>query len=188
MFSGNCLGCCYTMGEPFTIQISSKLINQLADGGEKLKKKTKKPRQKLPGGRLQSQTKVPEKQVFDDSETRKGTAAAGWPPQSLLYMPVSTPQPAIRELDAIRSVLQDSERVLERLKTQEEHMVQEVTQRAKDLHDKEFKLPYQKPIPCLAERDACLECYKENVNDALKCANVVRSFADCARRARQQVN
>ncbi|CBI18833.3 unnamed protein product, partial [Vitis vinifera] len=136
------------MGEPFTIQISSKLINQLADGGEKLKKKTKKPRQKLPGGRLQSQTK----------------------------------------LDAIRSVLQDSERVLERLKTQEEHMVQEVTQRAKDLHDKEFKLPYQKPIPCLAERDACLECYKENVNDALKCANVVRSFADCARRARQQVN
>lgn len=176
------------MGEQFTIQISSKLINQLADGGEKLKK-TKKPRHKLPGGGdIQSQSRVSENLVSKDSETRKGTTAAGWPPQSLLFRPAPPPQPTITELDAIRSVLQDSERVLENLKKQEEHMVQEVTQRAKDLHEKEFKLPYQKPIPCLAEKDACLECYKKNVNNALKCADVVRNFADCARRARQEVN
>ena len=177
------------MGEQFTIQISSKLINQLADGGEKLKKKTKKPKQKLPGGHQQSRSRVSEKLFSNDSETLKGTAAAGWPPQSLLFRPAApTPQSAVTELDAIRSVVQESERVLERLKKQEEHMVQEVTERAKDLHEKEFKLPYQKPIPCLAEKDACLECYKENVNNALKCADLVRSFADCARRARQQVN
>lgn len=180
MISGDCLGICYTMGEKFTIQISSQLINHLADGGEN-KKKIKKPRKKLPGGHPQPQTKV-----ADDSETHKGTAPAGWPPQSLLFMPGSTPQPKIAELDAIRSVLQESERVVEKLKKQEEQMVLEVTQRAKDLHEKEFKLPYQKPIPCLAEKDTCLECYKEHANDALKCANVVKSYEDCVRRARQQ--
>ncbi|KAK4358904.1 hypothetical protein RND71_021133 [Anisodus tanguticus] len=67
-------------------------------------------------------------------------------------------------------------------------MLQEVTKKAKDLHDKEFKLPNQKPIQCLDERDACFKCYKEHEKDPLNCANVVQNFAECARRVKQQVS
>ncbi|KAK9274282.1 hypothetical protein L1049_019096 [Liquidambar formosana] len=175
------------MGDSFTIQISSKLVSRLADDGEKLKRKPKKPKTKTPRDTQQSQTKVQQKQISDDSEMLRGTAATGWPLQPPMFLPVSPQQSANSELDAIRSVLKESERVVEKLQKQEEDMLQEVTQRAKDLHDKEFKLPYQKPLPCLAEKNACLECYKQHVKDPLKCANVVNSFADCTRRVRQQV-
>ncbi|KAJ8543825.1 hypothetical protein K7X08_025443 [Anisodus acutangulus] len=112
-----------------------------------------------------------------------------WPVQPPLFMPVPPPtHPAIAELDAIRSVLKESEKVVERLQKQEENMLQEVTKKAKDLHDKEFKLPNQKPIPCLDERDACFKCYKEHEKDPLNCANVVQNFAECARRVKQQVS
>ncbi|KAF8413025.1 hypothetical protein HHK36_000999 [Tetracentron sinense] len=177
------------MGESFTIQISTNLVSRLVDDGEKLKKKTRKPKRKTPQGPQQSQSKVHQKPIPDDFQTHKGTSSAGWPIQHPLFLPVSPPpsQVANVEFEAIRSVLQESERVVERLQKQEENMVQEVTQRAKELHDKEFKLPYQKPMPCLAEKDACLECYKEHAKDPLKCAHVVKTFADCARKIRQLV-
>ncbi|KAK4803119.1 hypothetical protein SAY86_001322 [Trapa natans] len=43
-----------------------------------------------------------------------------------------------------------------KIKPKEENIVQAVTQRAKDLRDKEFKLPYEKPMPmpCSAEPKA----------------------------------
>nr|POE93101.1 hypothetical protein CFP56_76201 [Quercus suber] len=157
-------GSCSVMGE-FSIQISSDLLNRLSDDTEKLKKKTKK------------------------SKKAKGAATTGWPLQTPLFVPVNPPaQSAYTELDAIRSVLQDGERVLDRLQKQEENMVQEVTQRAKDLREKEFKLPYQKPMPCLAENNAWLECYKEHAKDILKCSPLVKTFEDCIRRARQNVS
>ncbi|GFP95928.1 hypothetical protein PHJA_001737000, partial [Phtheirospermum japonicum] len=52
-----------------------------------------------------------------------------------LYLPTPPPQkPANAELDAILSILETSEKVVERLQKQEENMLNEVTQRAKDLH------------------------------------------------------
>ncbi|XP_058085892.1 uncharacterized protein LOC131233264 isoform X2 [Magnolia sinica] len=178
------------MDESFTIQLSSNLVNRLVDDGDKLKRKTKKPRPKVPPVSQQKQTMVRQKQTPVSPDMHKGAASGGWPLQSPLFLPVSPPPPTVAnaELDAIRSVLQESESVLERLKKQEANMAQEVTQKAKELHDKEFKLPYQKPMPCLAEKDACLECYKEHAKDPLKCAHVVKTFADCARVARQQVS
>ncbi|XP_010264184.1 PREDICTED: MICOS complex subunit mic25a-like isoform X2 [Nelumbo nucifera] len=176
------------MGESFTIQISSNLVSRLSEDGGKSKKKTKKPKPKTHAPQ-QSQNRAHEKQISDGFDKHKGTATPGWPLQPPIFLPV-TPPPTVAnaELDAIRSILQESQSVLERLQKQEENMVQEVTQRAKELRDKEFKLPYQKPMPCLAEKDACLECYKENTKDPLKCADVVKTFADCARRVRQQVS
>ena len=97
-------------------------------------------------------------------------------------------QSANSELEAIRSVLQESEKVVERLLKQEENMLKEVTQKAKDLRDKEYKLPNPKPMPCKAEKDASLACYKEHVKDPLTCASLVTGFADCVRRFRQQVS
>lgn len=178
------------MDESFTIQISSNLVNRLISDGEKSKKKTKKPKPKAPKGQ-QNQSKPQLKQPLDSLDTHKSPASAGgWPLQSPLFLPVSPPPPPVASegLDAIQSVLQESERVLKKLQKQEVNMAREVTEKAKELHDKEFKLPYQKPIPCLAEKDACLECYREHAKDPLRCANVVKTFADCTREARQQVN
>lgn len=169
------------MDESFTVQISSNLVKKLLNNDEVVKKKTRRPTPKIP--------KEPQaKPLPDDSEALRGPSSTAWPIQPPLYVPPpppshKTPNP---ELEAIRSVLEESERVVERLHKQEENMLQEVTERAKDLHDKEFKLPNSKPMPCLDEKDACLNCYKEHIKDPLKCAQLVKDFADCARTARQQ--
>lgn len=174
------------MGD-FTIQISSNLVKQLADDGVKLKKKTRKPKTKAP--REQSPAKEQQKHNVDDYDTLKSPNAVGWPVQPPLFMPITAPQlPVQKEIDAIRSVLQDSEKVLERLQKHEEDMLRQVTQRAKDLHEKEFKIPHQKPMPCFVEKDSCLDCYKENVKDPLKCASLVKQFSECVQMARQQVS
>ncbi|KAG5039708.1 hypothetical protein JHK85_012184 [Glycine max] len=69
-------------------------------------------------------------QLVDDALLRVACA-------SPLFLPATLPvQPVHSELEGIQSVLQESERVLERLQKQEENMLQEVTQKAKDLHDK----------------------------------------------------
>ncbi|GMP95929.1 hypothetical protein CsSME_00044788 [Camellia sinensis var. sinensis] len=137
------------MGESFTIQISGNLVKQLADDGEKSKKKTKRSKTKIPREPQQSQTKPP------------------------IFLPLSpSPHSSSAESDAIRSAIQESEKVLEKLQKQE-----------KDLHDKEFKLPTQKPLPCLMEKNACFECYKENDKNPLKCADAVKNYKDCIRRA-----
>lgn len=184
--SGILSGNCPTM-DNFSIQISSNLVNKLVEDAEKSKRKPRRTK-KAPREPPQPQAKITQKQGSDESGTLKGPGAEGWPFQSPLFVPVTPPsQSPYEELDAIRSVLQKSERVVERLQKQEENMLQEVTQKAKELRDKEFKLPFQKPMPCSNEKDACLSCYKEHADNPLKCAGVVKSFENCARRIRQQV-
>lgn len=179
------------MDDSFTIQISSNLVNKLArDDGHKLKKKVKKPKPKIPDEPVKPQT-----EAKPASPVPKSSPDMAWPVQSPVFFPVpATPPPvavALAELEAIRAVVKQSEDAVKRLEKQEADMVQELTQKAKELRDKEFKLPYQKSIPCLAEKEACLECYKKHQtpSETLKCAPVVRSFADCARQSRlkQQV-
>ncbi|XVF79027.1 hypothetical protein PTKIN_Ptkin14bG0186500 [Pterospermum kingtungense] len=50
--------------------------------------------------------------------------------------------------------------------------------------------PEPKPMPCLAENNAWIACYKENANVLIiKCAPLAQNFADsCARRVRQLAN
>ncbi|XP_023752615.1 uncharacterized protein LOC111900980 [Lactuca sativa] len=160
------------MDDAFTIQISGNLVKQLADNTNKVKKKTRKPKPKTP-----QQHPIPPPPPPPPPPT-----AATWPP---MYLPIPPPSPP--EVNAIRSVLEDSERVLEKLQKQEDAMLFEVTQKAKELHEKEFKLPEAKPMPCLTDLTACLDCYKENVKDPLKCSTLVKNFADCARTIRQQI-
>ncbi|KAK1436271.1 hypothetical protein QVD17_02050 [Tagetes erecta] len=169
------------MDDAFTIQISGNLVKQLADDSSKVKKKTRKPKPKPKTPKAPQQDHI-KPTIHEDSQPLKGVPpVAGWPP---MYLPI--PPPANAEVDAIRSVLQESERVLEKLEKKEEEMVVEVTQKAKELRDKEFKLPQPKPMPCLTDLTACLDCYKENTKDPLKCSALVKNFADCARTLRQQ--
>ncbi|RZR91763.1 hypothetical protein BHM03_00019948 [Ensete ventricosum] len=169
------------MVDSYTIKISSDLINQLAGGDDKVKKKTKKPKPKI---------SKPQNNVKPVPSTQKSSSTRGWPLQPALFMPVPPPDPAtISELEAIRSVLRESQRTVEKLEKHQDKMNQELTRRAKELRDKEFKLPHQNSsISCAAERDACLNCYKQHSSNPLKCAQVVKSFADCTRQARLQVS
>lgn len=174
------------MGDSYTIQISSDLVNKLARDGQE-KKRVKKSKPKKPEVPHKHQT-----ELSSSPAAPKSGSSGAWPAQAPVFFPLLPPSPpapaapAIAELEAIRSVLQQSEGVMKKLEQQEANMTQELTQRAKELRDKEFKLPYQKSMPCEAERDACRRCYQENLKQPLKCAQVVRSFDECARRARQQ--
>ncbi|GJX40790.1 retrovirus-related pol polyprotein from transposon TNT 1-94 [Tanacetum coccineum] len=68
-----------------------------------------------------------------------------------MYLPVPSPAPPIIvEVEVIRSVLQGSKKVYEKLQKQEDELLVEVTQKAKELHDKEFKIPQPKRI-CLVQ-------------------------------------
>ncbi|XP_027181314.1 MICOS complex subunit MIC19 [Coffea eugenioides] len=178
------------MGESsFTIQISTNLVDQLADDSGKLKRKTRKAKPKLPqDAKTPQQSLSKQKQVSDDSKILKVPPAAGWPLQPPLYLPPPPVQPANAELEAIQSVLKESENVVEKLQKQEADMLQEVTERAKDLHAKEFKLPQQKPVPCLEKYEACLKCYEENTRDSLRCQFLVNDYADCVRKIRRLVS
>lgn len=172
----------------FTVQISGSLIDRLVGDGEKeketSKKKTKRSKPKVPREPENPQPNASERQSLYDFEKPK----TGGDPDSV-SLPTS---PALEfsklELEAVPSVLHDSEKVVERLQKQEENMLQEVTGKAKDLRDKEYKPPNSKQILCMAERDASLACYKEHSEDPLKCAGLVTNFADCLRRVRQQIN
>ncbi|KAJ1408641.1 Cysteine alpha-hairpin motif superfamily [Sesbania bispinosa] len=104
--------------------------------------------------------KVPrqaEKPQSNVTEKLESATDPGWPVQPPLFLPTTLPK-------------------------QEENMLQEVTQKTKDLHDREYKLPNPKPEPCMAERLATLACYKEHIKDPLKCVGHVTNFADCLRK------
>jgi len=169
------------------ILLSRNLIYQLVDD-EKSKKKTKKSKPKIPKESQQSQKKVHQKQTANESEIPKGNPAPGWPVQTPFYVPTMPPPPPSSNpgLESVRSVLKESENVLEKLQTHEEAMLKKVTERAMELHQKEFKLPQQKIIICQPEKDACLACYEEHLKDPLKCAPLVRMYQDCVRRGRKQ--
>lgn len=169
------------MGD-YTIQISTKLIDQLARDDEKVKRKARKPKPK------KKPTVQPHEEPLEFPREPKTTSLAtapGWPlqppPMFLPVTPSPPPPPAtMPEVEAIRSVLKESEALLKKLENQETGARQELSKRAKELHDKEFKLPYQKPMPCTQERAGCLECYKTNAKDPLKCAEAVKRFEACA--------
>ncbi|KAG0491894.1 hypothetical protein HPP92_004973 [Vanilla planifolia] len=171
------------MGDTFTIQISSGLIRRLAN-----EETTKSSKKANPKSSTEQQPRPLDRQKEGSNVEKSASPSRNWPLQTPTFFPVSPPpsSSAIAKVDAIKSVLKESEEVLEKLEKQEAKMVQELTQRAKELREKEFKLPNQKPTPCLSERDACVQCYKEHLKEPLNCASVVNKFTECARQARQQ--
>ncbi|XP_048426717.1 uncharacterized protein LOC125470941 [Pyrus x bretschneideri] len=93
----------------FSIQISSNLVKKLAEDAEKSKRKPRRTK-KVPREPLHPQAKITQKQGSDDSKILKGPSAKAWPLQPPLFVPSRSPYV---ELDAIRYVLQESERVVE---------------------------------------------------------------------------
>ncbi|EOA21678.1 hypothetical protein CARUB_v10002101mg [Capsella rubella] len=167
------------MGD-FSIQISSKLIKQLAESNDQPKRKAKKTRPKVSPQREAEQAKT-----HQDAEKPKPMAEL--PMQPPFFFPIPQQAAASAELESIKSVTKESEMVLEKLEKLEKNIVHEVTERAKDLREKEFKIPEPKPMPCSSDYEASMKCYKENIDNPLKCSGLVRTFEECARRFRQQV-
>ncbi|KAJ0264841.1 hypothetical protein HA466_0012400 [Hirschfeldia incana] len=172
------------MGD-YTIQITPKLINQLAQGNEKPKRKAKRTKPKV---------SPPPQNNADQARTHRDAAEKPKPVAELptqqppFFFPIPQQTVAITELESIKSVLKESERVLEKVESQEKSIVHEVTERAKDLREKEFKIPEPKPMHCSSDHEAWKQCYKENVENPLSCSGFVMRFQDCARRFRQQVS
>ncbi|CAH8360223.1 unnamed protein product [Eruca vesicaria subsp. sativa] len=170
------------MGD-YTIQITPKLINQLAQGNEKPKRKVKRTKPKV----SPPQNNADQARTHHDAEKPKPTAELPTqPPPFFFPMPQQTA--ASTELESVKSVLKESEKVLEKVERQEKNIVHEVTERAKDLREKEFKIPEPRPMPCSSDHEAWKRCYKENVDNPLRCYGLVMRFQDCARRSKQQVN
>uniref|UniRef100_A0A1J3CRQ4 Coiled-coil-helix-coiled-coil-helix domain-containing protein 3, mitochondrial n=1 Tax=Noccaea caerulescens TaxID=107243 RepID=A0A1J3CRQ4_NOCCA len=168
------------MGD-FSIQISSKLIKQLAEESDQPKRKAKR-----------TKPKVSQRSKTDQAKTHaeKPTPKAETPvqPQPPFFFPI--PQQAAAasvELESIKSVLKESEKVLEKLEKQEKNIAHEVTERAKYLRENEFKIPEPKPMPCSSDHDALMKCFRENIDDKLKCSGLVRIFENCARRFEKPV-
>lgn len=178
------------MGE-YTIQISTKLIDQLARDDEKVKRKVRKPKPKKVVEQQPEEPRDNASRELPSEPKSSPIPAPGWSLPPPMYLPVTPappppPSPAIQEVEAIRAVVVESANVLEKLNKAESERLQELARRSKELHDKEFKLPYQNPVPCADEKAGCLDCYVSNaVQDPLKCAEAVRRFEACVRMARQ---
>ncbi|CAA7018614.1 unnamed protein product [Microthlaspi erraticum] len=171
-----------TMGD-FSIQISSKLIKQLAEESEQPKRKVKRTKPKVSQRSKTDQART----HHDHHEAEKPTPKAETPPvQPAFFFPIPQQQAAAAgasvELESIRSVLKESEKVLEKLEKQEKSIADEVTERAKYLRENEFKIPEPKPMPCSSQHDALMKCFRENIDDQLKCSGLVRIFENCSRR------
>ncbi|CAF2042711.1 unnamed protein product [Brassica rapa] len=171
------------MGD-YSIQITPKLINQLAQGNEKPKRKAKRTKPKV----------SPTQNNADQARTHRDAAEKPKPVAELptqtppFFFPIPQQGAANTELESIKSVLKESEKVLEKVERREKNIVGEVTERAKDLREKEFKIPEPKPMPCSSDHEAWKKCYEENVGNPLICSGLVMRFQDCARWSRQQVS
>lgn len=49
-----------------------------------------------------------------------------------------------------------------------------------------YRAPFR-DLACKDERDACLQCYRANAADTLRCASVVDALESCANRARDRL-
>lgn len=176
-----------TMGD-FSIQISSKLIKQLAEESDQPKRKAKRTKPKV-----SQRSKADQAKTHAEKPTPKAETPVQPQPQPPFFFPIPPQQAAAAaaaesvELESIKSVLKESEKVLEKLERQEKNIAHEVAERAKHLRENEFKIPEPKPMPCSSDHDALMKCFRENIDDKLKCSGLVRIFENCARRFEKPV-
>lgn len=48
-----------------------------------------------------------------------------------------------------------------------------------DINQKKYRAPIN-DVQCASERDACLQCYRDEQSDVLKCKEVADAFVRCA--------
>uniref|UniRef100_A0AAV1UVK7 CHCH domain-containing protein n=1 Tax=Peronospora matthiolae TaxID=2874970 RepID=A0AAV1UVK7_9STRA len=63
---------------------------------------------------------------------------------------------------------------------QEERENQRVEQLVEQINKKKYRAPLR-DVQCSPEREACLECYRDEKSNVLKCKEVADAFVQCAR-------
>ena len=90
-------------------------------------------------------------------------------------------QPTLPRIQA--SSLQETVNYGNLLLKHEESELSNITQFANELIQQE-KVSPQKPVPCMAEKEACHACYKENATkDVSVCSKVAADFHRCSQSA-----
>jgi hypothetical protein len=72
------------------------------------------------------------------------------------------PSMADKEMDPIRKFLDESERVMDKLKEEETRVLVELKNNAKELCEKEYKMPEQRTMPYLSVKYSYVQCYKDH--------------------------
>ncbi|KAK4527180.1 hypothetical protein GAYE_SCF35G5102 [Galdieria yellowstonensis] len=73
------------------------------------------------------------------------------------------------------------ERQQRKARQREERETALVQALVQDLQRSNFR-PKMKTVLCESERKACMECYRENPSDPLRCAEAVKALSSCARK------
>ncbi|KAF1781689.1 hypothetical protein GQ600_27344 [Phytophthora cactorum] len=63
---------------------------------------------------------------------------------------------------------------------QEERENERVEQLVAEINKKKYRAPLR-DVQCSSEREACLQCYRDEKSDVLKCKEVADAFVRCAR-------
>ncbi|CAL8462414.1 g1947 [Coccomyxa elongata] len=112
----------------------------------------------------------------------KSSDAAGRSIRDTVGQPEEESLVVLRRDPKLQEALRHSRRVGDMLLKVEEQEMAKVNQLTDDLLKKEYRAPLRE-TPCLQEREACLQCYKNNSQDVLKCADAVAAYAACAQQA-----
>lgn len=112
---------------------------------------------------------------------RKKLASQKFPFPGGVGVPL-VPSELVHPDPSVREALSSSRRVGNLLLKTEAAELKKVHDLAEALIHKEFSAP-AKPMPCQQEREACVNCYRENPQDTLLCADVVDAYSRCAEKA-----
>ncbi|TMW56094.1 hypothetical protein Poli38472_008742 [Pythium oligandrum] len=83
------------------------------------------------------------------------------------------------------STLTDSAKHAQFAKEQEAREDARVQQLVKEINQKKYRAPLN-DVQCSAEREKCLQCYRDKQSDILKCREVADAFIRCAQQTTEQ--
>lgn len=172
--------------DAFSLQVTSELMHKLtkenivATQSLKGRKPTQRPAPLKPSSEPAESPKISKQDLQLPYYPGFLSALPGIPKEQALEQP---PKPT-HDLVPIYKVLEEAEKLSEKIQKQEEKELEKVKQLAQDLLDKQFRAPSH-PIPCQTEKELCLQCYKGSTQSPLDCAEVVRVFKECSQRVQQ---
>lgn len=100
-----------------------------------------------------------------------------------IQLPFSREAAAIAAGDArVSRSLLATKRVGDLILKNEEEELAAARQLADELLKREYYAP-ARPVACLQQRQACVDCYQAHAGDPLKCAAQVQAYSQCAQAA-----
>ncbi|KAH9568997.1 hypothetical protein CY35_03G108800 [Sphagnum magellanicum] len=183
------------INDPFALQVTPELMLKLTKE-HRQPRKAAKPKQPPPPSSPPPPIVAPRqpvirrqmgREVLDQEEGVSQEIPRPFYPGFLSALPgLQQNNDLKKELVPIYKILEESEKLGEKLQKQEEEELGKVKQLAQELQEKQFFAPSQ-PVPCTNEKEACIQCYRENSKNPLECANTVKLFKECSQRAHQSL-